>query len=821
MGNAPSTPAREEPPPAPEQHPRQRPGLRRRISTFIRGGNDQGNKRERSNSSQQSLAEPKRRRVTPADGIQFDQVDNLDPREPREDESMYSPPLSAGSSSGSSRAESTPQSLHTAQSHLASRASLAVPEEDSAPSPITPASPATDELLSDRLRSISTIQDTLGENLASEWTPNVPPTAAPSIMSRFRRQESVASSSSSASGPAPSGTSRFTHRLSAIMGLATPDRRPSPGRSRVPLPTPPEPSTNATTDSPAAEEEGNGIPVGAVLVIQGLAQTHAHAVEGAENDSQSPAVDIASLDQQARMIGNLLTVAAAATATTLLSPESLTAQPSRSTAQSAMQTIIERLRPSRARASQSVESALGEYLRSVLQDNRRFADAVTGETPAGANVPAEFQGFLSTLQEDLIQAVRAYAVPEATQAESEPTQTASGEAGSEVAAESSAPGAQETPEAAATAEAAPSPDTESSPAEATSEQDQAHPSPFATASATSSGDPAVPSFHPQANQNLPMANVGRGLGVSGGTDGVPRRLNFFRAHLFPTVQEDGSSASGNEDDAIVPSIFVGVRSIAHNPTLTNADLVAHPSFPFADGQVPEDAPAAPTSTPTSPPIPVITPPLSDDAHNFDRDLERELAGATPSVPPSSTRRSLRERVLDRLGGSSAPAPAAPARPSLPMNTYLIYVIGGNYPRSHPVLAIPALVSGGPLSAEDLQLVSELLGPAKPPTVTQEEINAAGLTILHGRDLAEAQSKSQVLESSVERCMVCLADYEPEDECRVLKCRHAFHTECVDQWLTTGRNSCPSCRTEAVDKASLPKREPEPEPIPGVEDADAL
>ena len=43
----------------------------------------------------------------------------------------------------------------------------------------------------------------------------------------------------------------------------------------------------------------------------------------------------------------------------------------------------------------------------------------------------------------------------------------------------------------------------------------------------------------------------------------------------------------------------------------------------------------------------------------------------------------------------------------------------------------------------------------------------------------------------------MGDYEPEEECRVLKCRHAFHKDCVDHWLSSGRNSCPACRSEGA------------------------
>lgn len=453
-----------------------------------------------------------------------------------------------------------------------------------------------------------------------------------------------------------------------------------------------------------------------------------------------------------------------------------------------MQTIIERLRPQRNRAAQSVEHALGDYLRTVLRDNRRFEEAVSGDTPQGANVPAEFQGFLQTLQEDLIRAVRAYAAPwvsgEGTQAEG--------------ANDTSPP----TP---------PVPETATEQLPAGYDELGRPPTPIPTMPGVATTQ-AIPTFHRQAGQNVPQ---NRTLGVSGGFDGAPRRLNFFRAHLFPTLHADGSSANGSEDpDAVVPSIFVGVRSISHDPNLTTEDLVGHPSFPFIDGQVPEAAAGdSETSTTTSS---AATNGSDTPAPVFERDVD-PLSTITPTSPGTNVqvagtvRRTLRERVLERFGGSSRTRTRTGVSP--PLNTYLIYVIGGNYPRSHPVLAIPSLVTGGPLTAEDLQLVSELLGPAKPPTVTADEIARAGLPVFKTEELVELEGGGKVHSSSTERCMVsvigvdymltlqvCLSDYEPDEDLRLLKCRHAFHRECVDHWLTDGRNSCPTCRTEGEWRA---------------------
>jgi hypothetical protein len=46
-----------------------------------------------------------------------------------------------------------------------------------------------------------------------------------------------------------------------------------------------------------------------------------------------------------------------------------------------------------------------------------------------------------------------------------------------------------------------------------------------------------------------------------------------------------------------------------------------------------------------------------------------------------------------------------------------------------------------------------------------------------------------------QCLICLEDYNPEEDLRLLSCRHVFHKECVDRWLETGRNNCPACRSQ--------------------------
>jgi hypothetical protein len=62
-------------------------------------------------------------------------------------------------------------------------------------------------------------------------------------------------------------------------------------------------------------------------------------------------------------------------------------------------------------------------------------------------------------------------------------------------------------------------------------------------------------------------------------------------------------------------------------------------------------------------------------------------------------------------------------------------------------------------------------------------------------------------ANADDCAVCLAEFAPGAEVRVLPaCHHGFHRECVDRWLLTRAPTCPVCRA--------------PVAAPVVEDGDA-
>ena len=115
----------------------------------------------------------------------------------------------------------------------------------------------------------------------------------------------------------------------------------------------------------------------------------------------------------------MVSVAAAATATTLLSPETVTPATPAATPNNPISSFLDRLRPHR-RTAHTVEAALSSYLRNALRDRRRVDDssALSGTTASSTSsssidvtttISDDFQRFLEALQTDLVGAVRQFA----------------------------------------------------------------------------------------------------------------------------------------------------------------------------------------------------------------------------------------------------------------------------------------------------------------------------------------------------------------------------------------------------------------------------
>lgn len=78
----------------------------------------------------------------------------------------------------------------------------------------------------------------------------------------------------------------------------------------------------------------------------------------------------------------------------------------------------------------------------------------------------------------------------------------------------------------------------------------------------------------------------------------------------------------------------------------------------------------------------------------------------------------------------------------------------------------------------------------------DQINSASAQVLSSKELLSLQEETYSLmqQSSVRyfECPICLDAFLPLSRMRILRCKHYFHSECIDPWLLTCSNRCPIC-----------------------------
>ncbi|KAI0061761.1 hypothetical protein BV25DRAFT_1826496 [Artomyces pyxidatus] len=295
----------------------------------------------------------------------------------------------------------------------------------------------------------------------------------------------------------------------------------------------------------------------------------------------------------------------------------------------------------------------------------------------------------------------------------------------------------------------------------------------------------VPPTQSQPSASLPSVHAS----LSSAAASLPQ------APLSPAPQPPSSDPSSNTSDPaatasqsniIVPVIVVGLQSV--NANNANTANTARRGASENDDQAPEEDTSATTNT-------APTDDIEDDDELELNELDTENMPAD-GQGNTATGRPWHTRAADRLRGlrpgRRADATPRPAEGN-GSTTFFIYVIGGYYPPDHH------LVTGSdPLdSFEALWELADLLGQVKPPTATKEDIDKSGLEIIRQANLEQYEKDGRVAPMCVDRCLICLEDYAEEEDLRLLSCRHAFHKDCVDKWLETGRNNCPACRSQGV------------------------
>ncbi|KAF2731650.1 hypothetical protein EJ04DRAFT_442592 [Polyplosphaeria fusca] len=252
-----------------------------------------------------------------------------------------------------------------------------------------------------------------------------------------------------------------------------------------------------------------------------------------------------------------------------------------------------------------------------------------------------------------------------------------------------------------------------------------------------------------------------------------------------------------------------------------------PSTPASSGL---SAVSSGTTTPTfstSPPSPTVQSSAPSRRGSFIRratGTNLEPTVEEPNTPQRTPRqRRLSESDFTRYGSGASRRNGVVEpdhNPGEGSRSWIIYVLGGSYPENHPILTTPSLFTDSP-TYEDMLLLSSLLGPAKPPVASEEDVaSAPGLLVISWQPAGNGALVAESVDGSGEvvklapdaRCLVCLSDFEIGEAARKLvKCEHMFHRECIDQWLTTGRNSCPLCRGEGVEEKTADTSEQTPHP----------
>ncbi|KAF2705614.1 hypothetical protein K504DRAFT_332563, partial [Pleomassaria siparia CBS 279.74] len=244
-----------------------------------------------------------------------------------------------------------------------------------------------------------------------------------------------------------------------------------------------------------------------------------------------------------------------------------------------------------------------------------------------------------------------------------------------------------------------------------------------------------------------------------------------------------------------------------------------PSTPASSGL---SAVSSGTTTPTLAPTSSASPPsptTQSTAPSRRGSFIRRATGSSlePTVEEPQThhriprQRRLSESDFTRFGSGASRRNGVVEpdhNPGEGSRSWIIYVLGGSYPENHPILTTPSLFTESP-TYEDMLLLSTLLGPAKPPVASDEDVALApGLVVIRriasGTLVAESVEGGDYFSLAADaRCLVCLSDFEEDEEARrLVNCGHLFHRVCIDQWLTTGRNSCPLCRGQGVDEKSV-------------------
>ena len=248
----------------------------------------------------------------------------------------------------------------------------------------------------------------------------------------------------------------------------------------------------------------------------------------------------------------------------------------------------------------------------------------------------------------------------------------------------------------------------------------------------------------------------------------------------PSTSTNSESPETTTESRMVPFVIIGVQPVPPRDT----GRTGPPSF--SEGVASLLANARQTTDNTIPPLRPTTSigSVTSDTTTVQSTTSIPTSATTipgswrdsPAPPDLPRRRASVDgsfrHSLATAGTNSTPTQTESREREATTRAWQMYIYGGAYPENHLIFTAPTLFTDTP-SSEDMLLLASILGEAKPPVASKEDIEAAG-------GISRVGDEGTKIDEG-DRCLVCLSEYEQNEECRTLSgCGHLFHRECIDQ-----------------------------------------
>ncbi|KAG0216173.1 hypothetical protein BGX31_000658 [Mortierella sp. GBA43] len=191
----------------------------------------------------------------------------------------------------------------------------------------------------------------------------------------------------------------------------------------------------------------------------------------------------------------------------------------------------------------------------------------------------------------------------------------------------------------------------------------------------------------------------------------------------------------------------------------------------------------------------------DDSYEGLLRLSERIGDAKPKGVPTSVMRKMNQHVVSwkdmknrrRGGGGAGSSPytfSSSSSSSTPTPALTVSMMPAPpLPSPLPAAAAAAAAAAAPVAS--LNSASTL---DTTPTSLKALSGESSLALPSAPTSLSSSSKAAEDEAVDENCTICLQVYELSDQIRPLPCKHAFHKECIDTWLTSNVQ-CPICRQE--------------------------